>query len=667
MKQNFLTNWRSRINRTTASVLATVFVGTGSVLAQAGGGLPMASVGADFTWATPTEDYRIVVPQGVDAPLNLEVYSPGLNLNDYVNGRAANGYYGDEIYGKNLPFSTTFTLSGANGAKVLERKYDTTQKHLWERLLGASPAAGTYNLKIASVGQGKNAFAVRVAAPYSVQASQFTVNARGVPGTDLLAAKVRVPDTLVGKRFDLTNYDADGITELELFVVSPDGVRRKLTSSENNKNATDSYQITSSLVGEWTILARVVATTKQYSNAFNFRLRAGNEPVFADLPAFIAPPDAKLLEPLVVDVVDQNGRVIPGAGYTLSGDDERQTSPTLPKGYVPVSASILSGGGTVVSPTQVRISPGAGHVRFVARQILGTLVVDTVAVLGKKRIPLEGIPVKVAGLTLKTPLTLPLSPNDYPVTPTPLPGSTTASGVGTVVDNQTTRVTIEYRVFTNLKLEIAPNVVAPCAQTLLTATATSDFPYPFPVTLSLKLPNGISSTSALEGTSEMQAGKPASLQIPARVCSSGTIQANLDPVGLSVDGSVRVLPPAGVTVARVTDVNKGAVRVQKSFSQDSLGYMVTLTVTVERLVENLRIIDQLPAGGTSPAVRRPNPIVQGLVNNLTTAVNWKLEGTSFNLGRVVPGTYTIIYGIFTDLPPDNVVTVPDILWDEISK
>ena len=148
-------------------------------------------------------------------------------------------------------------------------------------------------------------------------------------------------------------------------------------------------------------------------------------------------------------------------------------------------------------------------------------------------------------------------------------------------------------------------MVAPCAQTLLTATATTDFPYPFPVTLSLKLPNGISSTSALEGTSEMQTGKPASLQIPARVCSSGTVQANLDPAGLSVDGSVRVLPPAGVTVARVTDVNKGAVRVQKSFSQDSLGYMVTLTVTVERLVENLRIVDQLPAGGSSPAVRRP--------------------------------------------------------------
>jgi hypothetical protein len=667
MKRNYLTRWHSSLYRNAFKLLTTLALGAGAALAQAGGGLPMASVGADFTWATVSEDYRIVVPQGSDAPLNLEVYSPGLNLNDYVNGRAAGGYYGDEIYGKNLPFSTTFTLSGANGAKVLERKYDTTQKHLWERLLGAKPGAGTYNLKIASTGQGKNAFAVRVAAPYSVQASQFTVNARGVPGTDLLAAKVRVPDSLVGKRFDLTNYDADGITELELFVVSPDGVRRKLTSSENNKNATDSFQITASLVGEWTVLARVVATTKQYSNAFNFKLRAGNEPVYADLPAFIAPPDAKLLEPLEVEVVDQNGRVIPGAGYTLNGDDERQTSPTLPKGYVPVSASILSGGGTVVSPTQVRISPGAGRVRFVARQILGTLVVDTVAVLGKKRIPLEGIPVKVAGLTLKTPVTLPLSPNDYPVAPTPLPGSTTAAGVGTVVDNQTTRVTIEYRIFTNLKLEVAPNVVAPCAQTLLTASATTDFPYPIPVTLALKLPNGISSTSALESATEMQSGKPASLQIPARVCSSGTVQASLEPVGLTVDGSVRVLPPAGVTVARVTDVNKGAVRVQKSFSQDSLGYMVTLTVTVERQVENLRIVDQLPVGGSSPAVRRPNPIVQGLVNNQTTAVNWKLEGSTFNLGRVVPGTYSIIYGVFTDLAPDNVVTVPDILWDEIVK
>jgi hypothetical protein len=93
--------------------------------------------------------------------------------------------------------------------------------------------------------------------------------------------------------------------------------------------------------------------------------------------------------------------------------------------------------------------------------------------------------------------------------------------------------------------------------------------------------------------------------------------------------------------------------------------VVTLAITVERTVENLRISDPLPQGGSSPAVRRPNPAVTGLVNNQTIAVNWRLEGNTFNLGRLVPGSYLIQYGIFTDLPADAVTTVPDLLWDEV--
>jgi hypothetical protein len=120
-----------------------------------------------------------------------------------------------------------------------------------------------------------------------------------------------------------------------------------------------------------------------------------------------------------------------------------------------------------------------------------------------------------------------------------------------------------------------------------------------------------------------------------------------------------------VTVSRVTDVQKGAVRIIKSYTQDAQGYMVTLAITVERNVENLRIVDPLPQGGSSPAVRRPNPAVTGLVNNQTVAVNWRLEGNSFNMGRLVAGTYLIQYGIFTDLPADAVPTVPDLFWDEI--
>ena len=645
-------------------VLALCAMLSGLVQAQSGGALPLASIGSGISWATQGEDVRIVVPAGASAPVQLEVYSPHLNLNDYVNGRATTGYYGDEIYGRNLPFSTLFTLKDAQGVKVLERRFDTAQRHVWERLLNARLPAGTYNLRITSSGNGKNAVALRVNAPYAVQASQFTVNARGPFGTDLLAAKVTVPVDLVGKRLDLINYDADGAAELELYAVSPDGLRRRLTSSENASSATNSFNITSALVGEWTIFARIVSTTKQYSNAFNLRLRSGANPVYAALPAFTPPTDAILLESPTVEVVDPQGKPIPGSSYTVTGEDEFTVAPTLPVGYQAVSAAVLEGKGAVISPTQVNIPSGASRVRFVARRIQGALEVTTVALIGNTRVPLSGIPVTVAGQTLKSPITLPLGPGEYPVKATPLPGSTVRDATGVVVDNQTGKVVLEYRVSVNLKLEVTPNVVATCAQSLLTATASTDFPYEIPANLKLIVPKTMTSQAPLEAALTMSGGKPALISAPLRVCEGGPVKASLEPSGLLTEGAIRVLPPAGVTVSKVTDLQKGAVRVVKSYQQDSLGYIVTLSITIERVVENLRIIDPLPVGGANPVVRRPTQTVTGLVNNQPVAVNWRLDGNSFNLGRLAPGIYTVQYGMFTDLSADAVVTMPDVVWDE---
>jgi hypothetical protein len=645
------------------TVVAAVAALASFGLAQTGGALPLANVGKEISWATQGEEMRVVIPAGSDAPLQLEVYSPGLNLNDYVNGRATTAYYGDEIYGRNLPFSTTFTLQGAGG-KVFERRFDTTQRHAWERLLSAKLPAGAYTLKALSTGNGKNAFAVRANAPYVVQAAQFTVNARGTPGTDLLAAKVNVPKELIGKKLDLTNYDGDGSAELELYAVTPDGTRRRLTTSENNLSFTNSFEITNNLVGEWTILARIVATTKQYSNAFNLRLRSGGAPVYANLPGFATPANATLLEPPSVEVVDPQGKPIPGSSYTIGGDDEYTAAPVLPAGYQPVSAAVLEGKGTVISPTEARTQPGPARVRFVARQIQGALEVTTVALIGGSRVPLTGIPFTAAGQTLKSPATIPLSPGEYPVRATPLPGSSVDSKSGTVVDNQTAKVVLEYRISVNLKLEVAPNVVAVCAQSLLTVTASTEFPYPIPAKLKLTLPKPITSQAVLDSSTEMSAGKPAILSAPVRVCESGTVRASLDPSGLFTEGSIRVLPPAGVTVSRVTDVQKGGARLVKSYQQDNLGFIVTLSITLERSVDNLRVIDPLPSGGANPAVRRPTQTVTGLVNNQSVAVNWRLEGNTFSLGRLAAGVYTVQYGIFTDLTADAVVTVPDVIWDE---
>ena len=43
-------------------------------------------------------------------------------------------------------------------------------------------------------------------------------------------------------------------------------------------------------------------------------------------------------------------------------------------------------------------------------------------------------------------------------------------------------------------------------------------------------------------------------------------------------------------------------------------------------------------------------------------VNPRVEGDSLLLGRVIPGTYTLTYTLFTDQPADRIVTAPDLSW-----
>ena len=93
------------------AVLSGLLLLAAPAAAQTGGTLPLVSVGDK--WPQAQETYVIrVSAQDAGKPLGLEVYSPTFNLADYVDGRRAEGYFWDELYAKNEPFETTFTLSG---------------------------------------------------------------------------------------------------------------------------------------------------------------------------------------------------------------------------------------------------------------------------------------------------------------------------------------------------------------------------------------------------------------------------------------------------------------------------------------------------------------------------------------------------------------------------
>ncbi|GAA5532812.1 hypothetical protein [Deinococcus aluminii] len=635
-------------------VLTLAALGGAPALAQTGGILPLVSVGEK--WPQPQETYLIrVSPPDAGKPLGLEVYSPTFNLADYVDGRRGAGYFGDELYKKNEPFETTFTLSGPGGL-IAERRFSTNREHTWESLFAGGLPAGTYTLKVTSRGDGKNAFALRTAAPFTLETSDFSVNARDTEQTPLLAARLNVPAEWVGKTLSVQNYDVDGPQEAETWVVQPGGKRVNLTTSGDGQTATDRFTLTPDQVGEWQVFIRVLPTTRQYSNAIRYSFRLNDQPVTARVGGFTPPEGLKMANQLLVDVVDPQGRPVPGASYTLVGDSV--VRPALPAGYLPVSAAIVAGSGNIVSPGEIRYQPGYTKLRFVARPPEGQLVVDAVAVYGDQRLPLPGVPFEVAGRTLTTPATVALPPGDYPVTPSTVPGSTFTPPVpGHVSDAGTGKVTLEYRVQTELTLVTAPDIVNACDVTQLTATARTEFPHRLPARLKLNLPAGWSSDYPLEQPGEFSSGAPLRLKVPVRVCRSDTAEAVLAPLDLRTTGQARVRNPGGANVTRTVQGGARAT-LSKNVEPSAQGYTVTLTFTVDSTLENVRLLDPLPSGGSASAVRGPLN-VQG---PSLAGVNPRADGDTIVLTRVIPGTYTLTYTLLTDQPADRVVTTPDLDW-----
>ena len=621
---------------------------------QTAGVLPLASVGAK--WPSNIETYTIQVSkENAGKPLGLEVYSPALNLTDYAGGRRGGNYFGDEAYSKNGALATTFVLSGPGGA-VLTRSYAPGREHTWESLWASGLPAGTYSLKVNSVGDGKNSFALRLAAPFTLETSDFTVNARDTVQRDLLVARLSVPAAWVGKTLSVTNYDIDGPKEALTWVVQPGNNRVNLPSSDNGKSATVKFPITPALVGEWAVYIRVLPTTRQFSNAVTYNFRLDGKPVTARVGGFAPPPNAKLQNQLQVEVLDSQNRPVPGASYQEGPNGS--VKPVLPPGYTPASASIVEGKGTVVSPGELRYAPGDAKLRFVAKAPSGALSVDAVAIYGGQRLPLTGVPFELAGKTYTAPITLPLAAGEYPIGVSQLPGSSIARPLpGKVPQTGTGRVTLEYTPRSEITLLTAPDILNACDVTQLIATAKTDFPYKLPSTLNLNLPSGWSSDYPLSQRGDLSAATPLSLKVPVRVCRTDSAEAALDPANLRTTGQASVRNPGGSNISRT--VQQGArASLAKSISATKDGYSVTLKVTVDSTLENVILSDPLPSGGSSPVVRGPLSVDGPSLAKLTA----RLDGDNIVLSRLIPGSYTISYQLITDVPAEQVLTAPDIHW-----
>ena len=574
--------------------------------------MPLASVGRQVGWRIDPDDLRVFVPQAaVGRDIGLEVFSPEVNRNDYANGRDRANYYGDELYGKTATLSTNFSFANSSKQTLLSRTFSEGLKHTYEQLLQSKLTPGYYPLTVVSNGNGKNSYAVRVTNGARVEASQFTVNARGQFNQDQVVGFVQIDPSQLGKTIKLENYDADGPTELVLTLVKPDGSRVTLKTSPDTQWASNSFVVDQSLVGTWKILARILPTTKQFSNAFAVRLRVNDQPLYAQVPGFgVQTPPVQAIQCVVVD---SNGLTIPGATCVTSGAQTRVLKPVLPACYDPISATILSGAGRVISSTQVEITSRSGSVRFVASCPEARVQVNAVALTCGTRVPLSNIGFSVAGQIAPTTTgaaAIIVAPGAVTIAPSVIPGSTAQPVTVTAVRGQTVVATLEYSVTSNITLTPAQLSLEVGQTATLVATATTLFPTAIPTTIQLTLPAGLEATGPVRLSGMISSAAPLTLRVPVKAVAAvanANIRAALEPncnlqalSTVTITEPIVIVPPTPPTppppappaqLELTKTVNRDLVK-----PNETLTFTITVSNTGGSPATGVRLTDALPTG-----------------------------------------------------------------------
>jgi uncharacterized repeat protein (TIGR01451 family) len=458
--------------------------------------LPLVSIGDSVGWKIGSDDYRLVMPQGAAGrSTGVEVYSPEINLDDYANKRNRATYYGDELYGKTATLTTRFQVSDPASGTIANASFRPTRKHSWVQLFWQALQPGVYPLRVTSVGNGKNSFAVRAANGARIEASQFTVNARGQFNQDQVVGFIEFGQFALGKTIQIGNYDADGPQELQLSLVLPNGQRRALTSSPDTKWALNEFKVTRELLGPWKVLAQIKPTTKQFSNSFAIRVRLDGKPWYVTIPGFNSPRG-------------QPENVVP------------LQPPPPPK------------------PT-------------------GTLKVNAVALSCGVPTTLERVGFTINNVKAQTPASFNLETGEYVITPDSLPGSSGRVAVVNLSEGDTREVTLEYTVNSVVALEPSSLNLSIGQETALGLRVTNGFPFPVPITVKLSLPDGLTAVGPTTFEGLVSASRPFNTAITVRAekqISNGQLLASLEPnCGPQATTSVSAVGQAQLKLEKTVD------------------------------------------------------------------------------------------------------------------
>ena len=171
-------------------------------------------------------------------------------------------------------------------------------------------------------------------------------------------------------------------------------------------------------------------------------------------------------------------------------------------------------------------------------------------------------------------------------------------------------------------------------------------------------------------------------RVPDDQCAPGTRPLLLEGNGIITKDFLLLPPGAAASKVRSTVLQLGGIKLEKRLRQGGAGYAVEMTLTLDRGVANITVYDPLPTVSPEPQAgqnasspsgspsERNNLTLERLdgAGNVIERINLSPEsGVEIQLGTLTAGTYRLRYALLTDLKPDQVLTDPDLVWNELTK
>ncbi|MFN3369126.1 MAG: hypothetical protein ACK4ZX_06960, partial [Thermus sp.] len=499
-------------------------------------------VGLDLEWELQGYEVWLVPRAGTG---RIELYSPGLDPEDYRSALRGKEELGDERYDRGLgQIRTLFQLY--QGSQLIREMAFGVEPHrevvFFEGSLGEKPLL----LRVRTEGLGKNTFLLRLKGfePYMDGQIQIVDVRYGVSPTirqtpgergqfvELFALEVPQDLTPLTVGF----YDEDGPQELLSRVVEPGGrvVDRKVSGDR------EWAEYSLRLPGLYRFLFTQPPTAKQYSNTIAMRVDACLRLSSGKLEAI--PPGKRQ-----VQVLDPQGHPL---DIPVSVAKDGRVLLTLPPGYRLLETRVE--GAVTPDGERLRIGCPGGRVTYVVEPPKAELLVRVVLVLPSGERPGEAL-VRVGEEAHRVvdQASFLLPPGSYPLR-VPVEGAQ-VEGPREVRLSPGSRETVTFRIRPQVELTLSPETQRHPEGEVARITLRATTPYPglLPGELALELPPELTPLTPTRITGPLSQGRPLELTVEAQgPAGVYAVTGRLEPYGLKALGRVEFYRKATFTLKK---------------------------------------------------------------------------------------------------------------------